>query len=231
MHSAAASSNSCTPRWRPPTPTRRSGRSSSPAPTRPSAPASTSRGPAAGHGVFREVPNAELHHQTRRAGHTDPRCHQRPHLHRRPGDGVGLRFPDRLGAGSLRRYPCPRRHPARRRHDRAPAPGGGCGDGATLVDDGRGDHRRAGRTHRAGHRGGSPRPATGPRARTGTTGRRSTCTDDEWAQADLPARRSRRHRSALAAEQAITKQIRPDTSGLASRKDEVAARNKSQIRS
>ncbi|CAN5838500.1 enoyl-CoA hydratase [soil metagenome] len=36
---------------------------------------------------------------------------------------------------------------------------------------------------------------------------------------------------ALAAEQAITKQIRPDTSGLASRKDEVAARNKSQIRS
>jgi enoyl-CoA hydratase len=36
---------------------------------------------------------------------------------------------------------------------------------------------------------------------------------------------------ALAAEQAITNQIRPDTSGLASRKDGVAARNKSQIRS
>ncbi|MET0898969.1 MAG: enoyl-CoA hydratase [Mycobacterium sp.] len=34
---------------------------------------------------------------------------------------------------------------------------------------------------------------------------------------------------ALAAEQDITKRVRPDTSGLASRKDEVAARNKEQI--
>jgi enoyl-CoA hydratase/carnithine racemase len=36
---------------------------------------------------------------------------------------------------------------------------------------------------------------------------------------------------ALAAEQDVTRRVRPDTSGLAGRKDEVAARNKSQIRS
>lgn len=35
---------------------------------------------------------------------------------------------------------------------------------------------------------------------------------------------------ALAAEQDVTKRVRPDTTGLAGRKDEVAARNKSQIR-
>ena len=34
---------------------------------------------------------------------------------------------------------------------------------------------------------------------------------------------------ALAAEQDVTRRVRPDTSGLASRKDEVAARNKKQI--
>ena len=56
-------------------------------------------------------------------------------VHRRPGDGAGLRLPGRLGAGGVRRHPCPGGHPARRRDDRAAAAGGRRGDGAAVVDD------------------------------------------------------------------------------------------------
>ena len=93
--------------------------------------------------VLRGVPVAELHHRGRRDAHADRRRDQRRDVHRRSGDGAGLRLPDRLRACGVRRYPCAGGHPARRRDDGAAAPGRRRRDGPPAVDDRRGRRRRA----------------------------------------------------------------------------------------
>ena len=117
--------------------------------------------------VLRGVPVAELHRRGREDAHTDHRGDQRCDVHRRAGDGAGLRLPHRLRAGGVRRHPRPRRDPARRRDDRAAPPARRPRHGPAAVDDRRGRRRRPRRDDRAGHRGRRARAAAGPRAGAG----------------------------------------------------------------
>ena len=75
-----------------------------------------------GSSYFEEFRSQSCIAATAEDAHADHRRDQRCDVHRRPGDGVGLRLPHRVRARGVRRHPRPRGHPARRRDDRASPP-------------------------------------------------------------------------------------------------------------